>query len=85
MALFSFDSWTLGDYSANLWLIPPGKELFKSHQGRVLLVLRGFPPKVILIKRGNCSTAEIETILRSSLFDIQRLVSDSSLGILTLF
>lgn len=50
-----------------------------------LLVLRGFPPKVIWIRRGNCSTTEIETILRSHLPDIQRLASDSTLGILTLY
>jgi len=49
-----------------------------------LLVLRGFPPKVIWIRRGNCPTTEIETILRFHLFDIQRLASDSSIGILTL-
>ncbi|WP_017303914.1 DUF5615 family PIN-like protein [Spirulina subsalsa] len=30
-----------------------------------LLTLRGFPPKVIWIRRGNCSTTDIETILRS--------------------
>lgn len=30
-----------------------------------LLVLKGFPPKVIWIRRGNCSTNEIETMLRS--------------------
>lgn len=35
-----------------------------------LLMLRGFPPKVIWIHRGNCSTAEIETMLRSHLDDI---------------
>jgi predicted nuclease of predicted toxin-antitoxin system len=26
-------------------------------------LIRGFPPKVIWIRRGNCSTKEIETIL----------------------
>ncbi len=50
-----------------------------------LLVLRGFPPKVIWIRRGNCSTVEIETILRLHLSDIQRLDSDSTLGILILY
>jgi predicted nuclease of predicted toxin-antitoxin system len=49
-----------------------------------LLVLRGFPPKVIWIRRGNCSTNEIETILRSHLIDIQTLASEATLGILTL-
>jgi predicted nuclease of predicted toxin-antitoxin system len=50
-----------------------------------LLVLRGFPPKVIWIRRGNCSTNEIAAILRSHLADIQTLASDSTLGILTLY
>jgi predicted nuclease of predicted toxin-antitoxin system len=50
-----------------------------------LLILRGFPPKVIWIRRGNCSTTEIEAMLRSHLPDIQALASDSELGILTLY
>ena len=29
-----------------------------------LCILLGFPPKVIWIRRGNCSTADIEAILR---------------------
>jgi predicted nuclease of predicted toxin-antitoxin system len=36
-----------------------------------LSLVRGFPPKVIWIRRGNCSTKEIESILRSSTQDIQ--------------
>ena len=36
-----------------------------------LLVLRGFPPKIVWIRRGNCSTAVIEEILRSHVADIQ--------------
>ena len=50
-----------------------------------LLVLLGFPPKVVWIRRGNCSTSTIETMLRSHLADIQTLASDSTLGILTLY
>lgn len=50
-----------------------------------LLVLKSFPPKVIWIRRGNCSTTEIEAMLRSHLADIQTLASDSTLGILTLY
>jgi predicted nuclease of predicted toxin-antitoxin system len=50
-----------------------------------LLVLLGFPPKIIWIRRGNCSTSVIEAILRSHLLDIQTMVSDSTLGILTLY
>lgn len=50
-----------------------------------LLIIRGVPPKVIWIRRGNCSTSEIETMLRSHLADIQALADDSDLGILTLY
>jgi predicted nuclease of predicted toxin-antitoxin system len=50
-----------------------------------LLILRGFPPKVIWIRRGNCSTAAIKTMLRLRLADIQALDRDSTLGILTLY
>jgi predicted nuclease of predicted toxin-antitoxin system len=50
-----------------------------------LLTLRGFPPKVIWIRRGNCSTTAIETMLRSHLTDIQALNDDLTLGVLTLY
>jgi predicted nuclease of predicted toxin-antitoxin system len=49
-----------------------------------LSLVRGFPPKVIWIRRGNCSTKEIETILRSSAQDIYEFFQNPSLGILTL-
>jgi len=47
--------------------------------------LRGFPPKVIWIRRGNCKTADIEAILRSHNGDIEELNNDETLGVLTLF
>ncbi len=50
-----------------------------------LLMLHGFPPKIIWIRRGNCSTSEIEAMLRTHINDIQTLFDDSSLGILTLY
>jgi predicted nuclease of predicted toxin-antitoxin system len=50
-----------------------------------LLVLRGFPPKIVWIRRGNCSTAVIEEILRSHIEDIQALATEPTLGILTLY
>ncbi len=49
-----------------------------------LSLVRGFPPKVIWIRRGNCSTKEIATILRSSNQDIHEFFQNPSLGILTL-
>lgn len=50
-----------------------------------LSLLRGFPPKVIWIRRGNCSTSQIEEILRSHHQDIVQFNEDSSLGVLTLY
>jgi predicted nuclease of predicted toxin-antitoxin system len=50
-----------------------------------LLMLRGFPPKIIWIRRGNCSTSEIEAMLRTHINDIQTLFDDSLVGILTLY
>ncbi len=48
-------------------------------------VVKGFPPKIIWIRRGNCSTQEIETTLRENLSSIGALSEDSETGILTLF
>jgi len=50
-----------------------------------LLMVRGFPPKIIWIRCGNCSNSEIEAMLRTHINDIQTLFDDSSLGILTLY
>ncbi len=50
-----------------------------------LSVLRGFPPKVVWLRRGNCSTNDIEEILRDHNAEIEDLVADSASGILTLF
>jgi len=50
-----------------------------------LSVLRGFPPKIIWIRRGNCSTKDIEEIMRYHHSEIEDLVLDSTSGILTLF
>ncbi|MDQ3181565.1 MAG: DUF5615 family PIN-like protein [Acidobacteriota bacterium] len=50
-----------------------------------LSVLRGFPPKVLWIRRGNCSTTAIENILRDHYSEIEDLETNSTSGILTLF
>jgi predicted nuclease of predicted toxin-antitoxin system len=50
-----------------------------------LSVLLGFPPKVIWIRRGNCTTNDIEMILRSNHAAVEALEKDESVGILTLF
>ena len=50
-----------------------------------LCILLGFPPKVIWIRRGNCSSRDIESILRDHNSDIEALDRDDVMGILTLF
>jgi predicted nuclease of predicted toxin-antitoxin system len=50
-----------------------------------LSLLRGFLPKVIWIRRGNCKTADIEAILRNHFDDIIELNDNESIGVLTLF
>lgn len=50
-----------------------------------LLLLYGFPPKILWIRRRNCSTSDIEELLRASLEAIESLSDDPSAGILTLY
>ncbi|MDQ1637172.1 MAG: hypothetical protein QOF62_511 [Pyrinomonadaceae bacterium] len=50
-----------------------------------LCVLRGFPPKIVWIRRGNCSVKMLEVILREHHNDIEALDSDPMNGVLTLF
>jgi predicted nuclease of predicted toxin-antitoxin system len=49
-----------------------------------MCLLLGFPPKVIWIRRGNCKTADIETILRKNYDDVSAMISDQIAGVLTL-
>ena len=48
-------------------------------------ILNGFPPKVIWIRRGNCSTGDIEAILRTNYSAIKDMTEDLGTGILELF
>jgi len=41
-----------------------------------LSLLYGSPPKVVWIRRGNCTTRQIEFILRNKLEDIRALVGN---------
>ncbi len=50
-----------------------------------LNVMLGYPPKVIWIRRGNCTTGEIELLLRQNYDAIQTLEEEENVGILTLF
>jgi predicted nuclease of predicted toxin-antitoxin system len=50
-----------------------------------LCLIRGFPPKIVWIRRGNCKTSDIEFILRQHYQDIEALNADESAGVITLF
>jgi len=47
-------------------------------------VAKGFPPKVIWIKKGNCSTKEIEKLLRNKYVEIKNFSEDDKNSILIL-
>ena len=49
-----------------------------------LNLLRGFPPKVIWIRIGNCTTNDLESLIRSHSKEIENFYSESNLGILIL-
>jgi len=50
-----------------------------------LVNLKGFPPKIILLKTGNQSNSFIETLLIKHKADIQSLHQSDDYGILELF
>ena len=49
-----------------------------------LSVVRGFPPKVVWVRIGNCTTAQIETILRMYQNVIESLQVDPEVGTLVM-
>ena len=49
-----------------------------------LVLLRGFPPKVLWLRLGNCTTAQVEALLRLHAEAIQQFGSDPAVGILSL-
>lgn len=49
-----------------------------------LSLLRGFPPKVIWLRIGNCTTTAIEELIREHQQDIQLFETDSEAGTLAL-
>ncbi len=49
-----------------------------------LSTLRGFPPKVIWLQIGNCTTAEVEVLIRRNVESIQHLAESDGIGILCL-
>ena len=50
-----------------------------------LSLLHGFPPKVVWIRRGNCTTQEIEEILRQHYDLVEALDQSGHVGILLLY
>ena len=50
-----------------------------------LLLLYGFPPKIIWIRRGNCYTSTIEALLRDNFEAIETMSDDPNTGVITLF
>lgn len=49
-----------------------------------LSVLRGFPPKVVWIRLGNCSTSDIERLLRSRFEQIVAFVAHKEAALIAL-
>jgi predicted nuclease of predicted toxin-antitoxin system len=49
-----------------------------------LQVLRGFPPKALWLRLGNCTTVYIEAMLRTRSPDIARFIADHEMGLLSL-
>jgi predicted nuclease of predicted toxin-antitoxin system len=47
-----------------------------------LLILKGFPPKVIWIRSGNCTTKTIESLLRNNYEAILAFYQDKNIGAL---
>jgi len=48
-------------------------------------LVRGFPPSIVWIRKGNCSTAQIEQILRNHANDLQELEAMEPGGVLVLY
>jgi predicted nuclease of predicted toxin-antitoxin system len=49
------------------------------------IVLRGFPPKVVWLRIGNCTTSQAEAAIRKHQQDIDAFLADSTVGILTVY
>jgi predicted nuclease of predicted toxin-antitoxin system len=47
-------------------------------------VLRGFPPKVIWLRLGNCTTSDVERTLRNGYAAIDGFANDPTVGVLEL-
>lgn len=49
-----------------------------------LSVLRGFPPKLVWLRVGNCTTEHVETLLRRHAAAIQEFLAEPTMGTLVI-
>ena len=80
VGLASASDFEVWDYAKKNSLTIVSKDSDLSEIGMV----RGFPPRIVWIRRGNCSTSDIESVLRDSVDAIFRLGSSAPFGILIL-
>ena len=71
---------TIWDYARTHDLAVVSKDEDYSH----LSVMRGCPPKVLWLLLGNCTTAQVESLLRKHQTDIMAFESDPNVGVLAL-
>lgn len=71
---------TVWDYARRRDLIIISKDSDFSE----LSIWRGFPPKVIWLQVGNCTTAQVEMVLRARLATLTAFVADPEAGVLVL-
>jgi predicted nuclease of predicted toxin-antitoxin system len=81
LQLHESDDATLWEYAREHGFIVVSKDADFSE----LSMLRGFPPKLLWLRTGNCRTVEIEELIRASVTHIEQLVADADRGILSLF
>ncbi len=49
-----------------------------------LIALRGHPPKLIWIRRGNCSNRQIQLLLRNKADEINEMLMNDEIGFITI-
>ncbi|MGI8553012.1 MAG: DUF5615 family PIN-like protein [Dehalococcoidia bacterium] len=50
-----------------------------------LAIVRGFPPKVIWLRLGNCTNRQVEQVLRDNYSAIAALATNPEVGVITVF
>jgi len=80
VGLDSAEDEAVWDYAANNSRLIVSKDSDFSHRSLVV----GHPPKVVWVRRGNCSTREIEELLTDRREDILRFNEDDVASLLVL-